>query len=274
MKLYIVYRSSESPGKNRPPYFTKRRALLSLLRAAAELDSDVVDITFLNDGEIGPDRLQLMERAGTVNSLPGLGNSRSYRQAIGLVDRLGANDVDIAYLAEDDYLYVPSALKELVAAARSIPEATYFTLYDHPDRYSRDTDSSNGSRIWVAGDRHWRTTDSTCMTFAARVHSLRSDSWMHWLGTRKDYPDDSNMWRALQGADAYRATSSMAEIPVIPPDRLVWRHVVKRVLRLSRGGPALLVSPMPSLATHAEDGLTAPFVDWEQVAEEAESWAR
>ena len=36
------------------------------------------------------------------------------------------------------------------------------------------------------------------MSFAARMSRLRSDSWLHWLGTRTDYPDDHNGFLRLE----------------------------------------------------------------------------
>ncbi|HVM63758.1 MAG TPA: hypothetical protein VMU14_02770, partial [Acidimicrobiales bacterium] len=83
-----------------------------------------------------------------------------------------------------------------------------------------------------------------CMTFAARRATLRADQWLHWAGTARGYPRDDMMWRATQGA---------------PPFRLKFP---KR----------LLISPVPSLATHAEADLLAPGVDWGVVADDAVRW--
>jgi len=271
MKLYVLYRSAPGTGKQRPDFFSKRAALLSFLRSL-ERTAIETRITFINDGEVSEHLTSVMARFGEVLTLPGIGNSPSYRQALGLIDRLGIDDADLTYLAEDDYLYRPEAFPTLCAAAEEIPEADYFSLYDHRDRYTASDDADGGrSRMFLAGGWHWRTVESSCMTFGARTAALRADSWIHWMGTRTQWPDDRGIWRACLGLGAHRTVSAIAASTVVARDELVWRDVIKQAVRRNRAR-GVLVSPVPSLATHAELELLSPAVDWEHVAAEALDW--
>ena len=168
--LYLIYRSSGATNlKNRPEFFDKSVALGSFLRAAEGIDTPHT-VLFLNDGPIPEDRARLMRGSGRVVELPGLGNSGSYLKAVAEATAPEFAEADLVLLSEDDYLYLPAAFRELVTAAEAIPEASYFTLYDHRDRYTR-TDDADGARarVYLAGDRHWRTVESTCMSYGARV---------------------------------------------------------------------------------------------------------
>lgn len=239
MKIHAVYRSSGGQNrKNRPPYFDKGVSLASFLLAWSQLD-DRGELLFLNDGPIPDDRLRLMAGAGTVLGESGLGNAGSYRRAVALAGGRGWDAGDLVYLCEDDYLHLPDAFRRLRDAAESIADAQYFTLYDHPDRYTRSDDADGGrSRVYAVGDRHWRTVESTCMTFAARLAALRRDAGAHRRAARSPIPDDRTLWRSLQGLGLFR-------------------------LRFAR---RRLVSPVPSLATHLESEYLAPAVDWAPVA--------
>jgi len=235
--LHIIARSTGGDNpKNRPAYYTKFLCLRSLLDAATRL-GDLVRFTFVNDGAIPADRLSEMERHGTIVPLPGVGNSPSYRRAMEIA--LHGTPEEFVYFAEDDYLYLEESFTSLVAAFDDIPSADYITLFDHRDRYTRHDDAHRGySRIVIAAARHWRTVDSTCMTFGARTAVFRNDAWLHRLATVPNTPRDRLLWHALQG------------------QRWFWWKYPKR----------RLFGPMPSLATHMDPHGLAPIVAWEDVA--------
>jgi hypothetical protein len=220
--------------------------LVSLLRAAAECD-EAPRFTFVNDGPIPDVRLEVMRAAGDVVALGGLGNSRAYRRALAETCARSTT-ADLAYLVEDDYLHLPDSLAALTQAAAGVPEASYFTLYDHPDHaIERAALTAADPGVFVVGDRVWRVVPSTTMTFAARPGALRADRWVHWLGTVPHTPRDHQIWLTAQRAG--------------------WRRIVP-----SRGRRGL-VATTPALATHLEDGMLAPGVDWDAAAEETRAWA-
>ena len=58
-------------------------------------------------------------------------------------------------------------------------------------------------------------------------------------------------------------------------DRPIWRHTLfERPRAQGPGAPRpVLLSPIPSLATHCHDGFLAPGVDWDAEARAAWAWA-
>lgn len=240
-RLHIFYRSTGGDNKkNRPPYYSKMLCLRSFLRAFERV-RDRADITFVNDGPMPDDRLDVMKQYGKIVSFPGLGNSPSYRETLAMAIKLPGDS--LVYFAEDDYLYTAAALEKLLAAFDELPKVDYVTLYDHMDRYIRTDDSRRGySRVYIAGGLHWRTVESTCMTFGARVNRLAGDAWIHRLGTIPKTPRDRTIWRCSQGEKGF-----------------FWKFP-KRTL----------IGPIPSLATHMDPEGLSPNVDWEAVVAEVE----
>jgi hypothetical protein len=241
----VIYRSVGAENKKgRPEWFDKRVALVSLLHSASKAGD--TDLTFVNDGPLPRDREDLIAAAGQVVPLAGAGNSGSYRTALRAALDSGWSEDDLVYFCEDDYIHTPTALSLLRLAADELVDAAYFSLYDHPDLYGRH--ARFRSTINVAGSHHWRRVPSTCMTFGARLGALRRDRWLHWVGTVPNTPRDQLIWRATLGTGAFAA--------------------------LPRRRSGSMISPMPSLATHAEVGQLAPGVDWPAIASAARSWAQ
>lgn len=242
--LHVLYRSTGGDNpKNRPPYYTKTLCLRSLLQALAHTDVGA-RITFINDGPMPDDRVAIMRQAGCVISLAGIGNSRSYRKALEL--GLATSPEPFVYFAEDDYLYRENAFRALLEAFEQIPSADYITLFDHRDRYTRNDDAGGGrSRIYLAAGQHWRTVESTCMTFGARVDLLKKDAWIHRMATMPQTPRDRLLWRMTQGQKWFALK--------VPKRRLI--------------------GPLPSLATHMDPSALAPNVNWSDVAEHVEQQA-
>ncbi|MDQ6811927.1 MAG: hypothetical protein M3Z95_08530 [Actinomycetota bacterium] len=269
MRLHVIHRAAAGGGKRRPEFFSKRVALLSLLRTARACRPPPA-ITFLNDGEIDPQRLGLMEDAGDVVALSGIGNSPSYRRVLALVDALEADPDDLVFLAEDDYVYVEDALSALLEAAQSVRAADYFTLHDHPN-YQRRGGGHRGPSHELAG-RSWFSVDNATMSFAARVGRLRADLWIHWLGAQQDFPHDEGIWGAIFARRGFRLAGAMARVDLVPWDRLVLQRAGGRLVR--RSEPPVMVCPVPTLATHGEVTDVAAGVDWRAEVGAIEAWAR
>jgi len=109
--LFVVYRST-GPDRfpRRPPYFDKLLCLRSFLLSFRRVGGEK-RILFLNDGPVPDERVALMRRWGSVIDLPGLGNGPSFRRAV--ESALAMPDGTVAYLAEDDYLYLEPALERV-----------------------------------------------------------------------------------------------------------------------------------------------------------------
>jgi hypothetical protein len=270
--LHLVYRYAPGAGaKPRPTFFSKDSCLAAFLRTASAVDG--ADITFLHDGEATPERRRQLSEWGELIELPSVGNARSKRAALSLLELRRWSDDDLVYFAEDDYLFVPDAFKRLLHAAAADPNAQFFTLYDHPDyqrlalhrRFAR----RRGAGIVVDGTR-WSQVRSTTMSFAARVGALRELSWAFWLGTRGSYPDDFGVFSGLQHTGPHlllRAIAAGRSLRDIDIARSLAARLVRRDECQWR-----LIAPVPSLATHVEVDMLAAGVDWEAEARAADEW--
>jgi hypothetical protein len=239
----MLYRSTGGDHqKHRPAYYSKMLCLRSFLRAFYRV-RDRASVTFVNDGPVPEDRRRIMEQWGCMVSLPGLGNSWSYRRTLAMASALPEDS--LVYFAEDDYLYTEPAFVKLLAVFEALPRVDYVTLFDNLDRYIRSDDARGGySKVFVACGLHWRTVESACMTFGARTARLKRDAWIHRVGTVSNSPADRFIWRCAQGEKWF-----------------FWKFPKR-----------MLVGPMPSLATHMHSPGLAPNVDWYGIARDAENW--
>ena len=76
---------------------------------------------------------------------------------------------------------------------------------------------------------HWKLTNSTTMTFASRVKTLKEDLGIMKTWTIGTYPDDFKMF-----------------------------------LELTDNGRTL-ITPLPGYSTHGETQWLSPFTDWSKV---------
>ena len=155
--------------------------------------------------------------------------------------RLQSND--LVYFVEDDYIHKPDSIEKLLECSNEIKEADYITLLDHPVRYARDYHFGLDvphriTTIFLSTSHHWRSQESTCMTFAAKVRTLREDKPIFEKYVKqRDVPEDRELFKRLQGLAGYEEDS---------PFRL-------------------LIGPIPSLCTHCHIPWMAPIVDWEEI---------
>lgn len=265
-RFHIIYRSS--PGENqkgRPSFYSKELALSSFLSALEHAPAG--DRIFVNDGALTDARADQMRTAGRVVQLPAVGNCRSYRACIGLVETADWADDDLVYMVEDDYLHLPHSLTSLVNVASALRDVDYFTLYNHPDYYALARHRSymmlRRGRS-VVDEVEWRSVRSTCLTYGARVGALRQDSWVHYLCSRPGAgPQDDAMWAIVTGAGPSLILPRLLNVGGRPDVLVVanrWARPSRRPRRRS-----LYVS-RPSLATHLEAARLGLGTDWEGAA--------
>lgn len=98
-------------------------------------------------------------------------------------------------------------------------------------RADRATGSERGTSVWLSRAGHWKRTNSTTMTFATRLRTLREDYPLMAPFVAGTHPHDFHLWLTLA-------------------------HVNRR----------LLVSAVPAFSTHGETEFLSPCVDWAKVA--------
>lgn len=233
-KLFLYYRISDHGyKKDKLPCMTKENCLAN---AVEQFPLSEVEWLVLADNVSESTYAMILkyvpaERVRRVSVGHGAGTFRMvYDEA------LRQPDDSIAYFLEDDYLHRPRSLECLMEAARA-GIADYLTLYDHPDKYAPDSPNpfvaggSERSRVFFTGTCHWKLTNSTTMTFAARVSTLRRDKKYFWRWTTTSHPYDFHIFWEL-GTFARRT----------------------------------LASPIPSLSTHGDLDCLAPGIDWNNPA--------
>jgi hypothetical protein len=146
------------------------------------------------------------------------------------------DDNDVVYFLENDYIHKQSWDKILLEGIQDLG-ADYVSLYDHPDKYMPankggnplvGSDGGEETKVFLTKSCHWKLTNSTTMTFAAKVSTLKKDETILRKWTTIDgYPRDFDMFIEL---------------------RSIGRS---------------LVTPIPAWSTHGESAWLSPLHDWE-----------
>ena len=114
-------------------------------------------------------------------------------------------DDEIVYFVENDYLHLQGSSQILEEGFKL--GAPYVTLYLHPDKFMTplqggnpevDNDGGYLTRIYRGETQLFGMFNSTTMTFAARVKSLREDETILRKYTSGKHPDDFKMFLELR----------------------------------------------------------------------------
>ena len=126
----------------------------------------------------------------------------TYRHAYNLAIEEN-KDYDNVYLVEDDFLHRPGSKKAMIEALDKWEQ--YTTCYDHPDKYLNAVNGGNPhikddgeiTRVMRTDNYHWKITNSTVMTFAAKVGRLKLDFPTHEEFSKDTITDSYRMFMAL-----------------------------------------------------------------------------
>jgi len=223
--LNIIYRiceletSTDELREGRPPWFSKAAALSNFLDCIDNSTADLGEVVFVHDGPKGELHERLLNRK--IDKIGTLSNSGSLARVYDLAGEIRGT----TYFVEDDYLHLPGAISKILAGATRFG---LVTGYDHPDRYFRNDDVSQGKET-IAWDQHtmshWRTVESTTCTFAAREDVLEL---------------------ILPILKAY-----------LVYDRALFRKLYEGGLRLW--------SPLPGISTHLMQDFLGLSVEWQKI---------
>ena len=236
MTLHLIYRiSNNSYNTLREPYVTKESCLVNALRTFPPSES--IQWIILGDTLNRETKKMVLKKS---SGLPYLrffpmeigSNAGSFNQALDLALALNAND--LVYMLEDDYLHIPGCAA-LLEDALVYLGADYASLYDHPDKYLPATEGGNPfidqsggeeTKVFRGRTRHWKLTNSTTMTFAAAVSTLRADEPIFRKWTSGTHPLDYQLFLEL------------------------------------RDKGRLLMTSLPGASTHGDTAWIAPYTDW------------
>lgn len=228
--MKIIYRISDAGYKKvKPSYINNKNCFKNFCKVFAgyinniHVLADNCSQATLNDitEHISTDQISSVSvghGAGTFN--------------LALDKALKYSDEEIVYFVENDYLHKaesPNILKEGFNLNFS-----FVSLYDHPDKYMEPSKGGNpycaggaeNTRVYLTDSCHWKITNSTTMTFAARVSTLKRTETILRKWTNGTHPKDFDMFLNLLNRQEY------------------------------------LITSIPGYSTHGETAWLTPLTDW------------
>jgi hypothetical protein len=226
--MKIIYRISDAGyNKVKPKYINNENCLKNFVKVFGNQDLHIIA------DNCSEDTLRMISKyihhsAITIASI-GHG-AGTFNLALDMA--LGYDDKTIVYFVENDYLHKEDSPEILVEGLQL--GASFVSLYDHPDKYidGANPEVEGGgevTRVMLSKSCHWKLTNSTTMTFAATVSTLRENESILRLYTKGSYPRDFEMFLALR--DKGRS----------------------------------LVTPLPGYSTHGETAWLTPLTDWSKI---------
>jgi hypothetical protein len=228
--MRIIYRISDAGyNKVKPEYINNENCLAN---ATKEFDGAIWSVIADN---VSVDTNNMIQKYVTRDCIlyTEKGNGAATFN-IALDEALMYDDDEIIYFIENDYIHKPGSQKIIQEAFEL--GASFVSLYDHPDKYITPENGGNpycqggaeDTRVYLTNSCHWKITNSTTMTFAAKVKTLKLVEPILRTYTTGTYPQDFKMF-----------------------------------LDLRKQGH-LLVTPLPGYSTHGETAWLTPLSEWEK----------
>ena len=229
--MKIIYRISDAGyNKVKPDYINNENCLKNFVWVFGNQDLHIIadncseDTLKMITKYVHPNRIEIVSvghGAGTFN--------------LALDKALQFPEDEIIYFLENDYLHKVNADKVLKEGFDL--GASFVSLYDHPDKYIGPDQGGNpyceggaeDTRVYLTDSCHWKITNSTTMTFAANVSTLKRTENILRKWTNGTHPNDFNMFLELREQNE------------------------------------LLITPIPGYSTHGETAWLSPLTDWSQI---------
>ena len=226
--MRIIYRISDAGyNKVKPDYINNEKCLAN---ATKEFDDSIWSVIADN---ISSDTNDMIQKYLTRNCILYVekGNGAATFN-LALDEALTYDDDEIVYFLENDYLHKPGSQKIIQEAFEL--GASFVSLYDHPDKYIGPEQGGNpyckggaeDTRVYKTDSIHWKITNSTTMTFAAKVSTLKENEDILRKHTSGTHPNDFQMFLELREQNK------------------------------------LLITPIPGYSTHGETAWLTPFTKW------------
>lgn len=166
--------NSTIPNRKRPEWFDKIKIFNNFVNL---LDLDC-KVTIVYDSHFGDNSEVLFNIIGVrdigIKKINCGTEAASFLETMEIIKSDNLSDDEIVYFLEDDYLHRPGWLKAL---KEGVEISHYVSLYDHLDKYLHYPGLK--SELFLTESSHWRTTPSTCNTYACKMRWLREDWGIH-----------------------------------------------------------------------------------------------
>ena len=231
--MKIIYRISDTGyNKVKPDYINNENCLKNALTIFPWTKYDW-SIIADNISEETNDMIQKYIPRDHINYISVGHGAGTFNLA--LDEALQSSDDEIIYFIENDYLHKqgsPEIIKEGFDLGVS-----FVALYDHPEKYLDPKSGGNpyceggaeDTRVYLTDSCHWKITNSTTMTFASKVSTLKQTKDILKKHTSGTHPNDFRMFIEL------------------------------------RENNHLLITPLPGYATHGETAWLSPLTDWSKI---------
>jgi len=230
--MKVIYRISDAGyNKVKPDYINNQKCLTNASWAFHDAEwliiadntppeTDAMIEEWKNDNAIVK-KVSVGHGAGTFN--------------LALNEALTYDDNEIIYFIENDYLHKPQSQKILEEGFGL--GASFVSLYDHPDKYLESSQGGNpyceggaeDTRVYLTNSCHWKITNSTTMTFASTVGTLKRVESILRKHTSGTHPNDFQMFLELRQQNE------------------------------------LLITPIPGYSTHGETAWLTPLTNWSKI---------
>ena len=226
--MKIIYRISDAGySKVKPDYITNEACLANAVKVFDDCEWSIIADNVSKETSDMIEKYKSKDHILYVNK----GNGAATFN-IALDEALKMDDNDTVYFLENDYLHKPNS-RAIIEEGFELG-AKFVSLYDHPDKYLSPDKGGNpyceggaeDTRVYLTDSVHWKITNSTTMTFASQVSTLRENEGTLRTWTSGTHPDDFQMFLELRYAKQ------------------------------------LLVTPIPGYATHGETAWLSPLTDW------------
>ena len=229
--MKVIYRISDTGyNKIKPEYINNENCLKNAIEVFKDTDWLVIadNVSQETDNIIQ----KYISRSDIYYTSKGSG-AQTFNLALDTA--LNYNDEEIVYFIENDYLHKPNS-KDIIEEGFKLG-ASFVSLYDHPDKYLDPSIGGNpycqggaeDTRVYLTNSCHWKITNSTTMTFAAKVKTLKQTESILRKYTSGTYPEDFKMFLDL------------------------------------RKNNHILITPIPGYATHGETAWLSPLTDWSKI---------
>ena len=229
--MKIIYRISDAGyNKVKPDYINNENCLKNATEVFKDADWLVIADNVSKETD---DMIQkYISRSNIYHASVGHG-AGTFNLALDTA--LKYDDDEIVYFIENDYLHKPFS-KEILKEGFELG-ASFVSLYDHPDKYLDPSKGGNpycqggaeDTRVYLSKSVHWKITNSTTMTFAAKVNTLKRTESVLRSHTSGTHPNDFQMFLEL------------------------------------RENKELLITPLPGYSTHGETAWLSPLTDWNRL---------
>ena len=200
--LNIIYRISDHRnGSTKIPQINKMSCFLNFIEV---FGNENLIIVADNTRE---ETIDFLNRFTPHIERTKLGNSGSFIHSLNIA--LELDDNQSVYMIEDDYLHHPMGPTYI---AEGLERADYVTLYDHADKYMSKSPNplvscgGENTKVILTASTHWKFTNSTTMTFATSVKTLKADQAVFRHCCTRKIPSDYLIFRKL--AEAGRSVIS------------------------------------------------------------------